>query len=52
MEEKTEEKARVTELPKTAARQGTTLGRMRYVLIISTALAALALGLLLLGWIT
>ncbi|HVO16598.1 MAG TPA: hypothetical protein VMV26_15380 [Alphaproteobacteria bacterium] len=41
----------MTELPKTAARQGTTLGRMRYVLVISTVLAAIALGLLLLGWI-
>lgn len=41
----------MTELPKTRARQGVTLGVMRYVLIISTVLAALALGLLLLGWI-
>jgi hypothetical protein len=41
----------MTEVSKTRARQGTTLGRMRYVLIISTSLAALALALLLLGWI-
>jgi len=39
------------EVSKTRARQATTLGRMRYVLIISTTLAAVALGLLLLGWI-
>jgi hypothetical protein len=42
----------MTEVSKTRARQGTTLGRMRYVLIISTSLAALALALLLLGWIS
>ena len=42
----------MTEVSKTRARQGTTLGRMRYVLIISTSLAAIALALLLLGWIS
>jgi hypothetical protein len=42
----------MTELPKTAARQGRTTGRVRYILLISTGLAAIALGLLLLGWIT
>jgi hypothetical protein len=41
----------MTEISKTRARQGATLGRMRYVLLISTTLAAVVLGLLLLGWI-
>jgi hypothetical protein len=41
----------MTELSKTRARQGTTLGRMRYVLLISTVLSAVALGILLLVWI-
>ena len=39
------------EVPKTRARQGTTLGRMRYVLIISTVVAAIALGVILLVWV-
>jgi hypothetical protein len=41
----------MVEVSKTRARRGTTLGRMRDVLIISTTLAAVALGLLLLGGI-
>lgn len=39
------------ELPKTEARQGRTLGRMRYVLAISTVLAAVALAVILLVWV-
>ena len=38
------------ELSKTRARQGRTLGRMRYVLLISTVLTAVALGTLVLVW--
>lgn len=41
----------MTEISKTRARQGRTVGRVRYILIISTGLAALALALILLGWV-
>ena len=41
------------EVPKERARQATTVGRgrMRYVLAISTALAAVALAVILLVWV-
>ena len=41
---------RMTQISKSRARQGTPLGRMRYVLLISTGLAAIVLGFLVLGW--
>jgi hypothetical protein len=40
-----------THIPAEEARSGETSGRMRIVLIVSTALAVLALGLVLAGWV-
>jgi hypothetical protein len=51
MNDTDKDKTGATELPTTAARQAQTTGRVRYILLVSTGVAAIALGLLLLGWI-